>query len=1177
MIDLKALQKQVALLEADLKPTGLASARLKVEWRAAKSAERTAATFETWTGERVTQVAVAWVLATVFVRFCEDNGLIEYPFIAGPGDRVQLAADLQQKYYENYPSSDDRGWLEAAFAALSVSPVAAGLFDRKHNPMWTILPSPHAVKALLDFWRQTGEDGQIRYALTADQEWNTRFLGDLYQDLSESARKTYALLQTPEFVEEFILNYTLDPAIEEFGLEPPPPAGHEDLPPGLRIIDPACGSGHFLLGAFRRLHSAWETALPTADRYELVAKALSSIHGVDKNPFAAAIARFRLMLAAMRAAGLDRLTNRVDFPLNIAVGDSLLHGRGAPGRQGKLFGEETGAWKYRTEDVEEYIRSCHILEQGTYHAVVANPPYITVKDKAENDDIRERYKKSCSGKYAMSAPFVERMFDLAVLGAGYIGQITANSFMKREFGKKLIEEFLPKVDLTHIIDTSGAYIPAHGTPTVILIGRRRFARANSTIRAVLGIRGEPAQPEDPAQGSVWQAIVQQADKPGSESEWVSVTDMVRDRFARHPWSLSGGGAGDITDLIETHAIANLGSRSESLGITAFTLEDDIYLLPAKAAHRHRVPDRWLRPMVVGDGLRDWSEDNFDATLFPYDGSFAPIDVRGDLLKLMWLGRTTIANNLLFGGKTKIQGGLKWTEFGRLTSSKLRTPLSIAFAFVATHNHFVLDCGGKVFNRSAPVIKLPESATEDDHLALLGVLNSSTACFWLKQVSHDKGNRGGERSTARFAWENFFEFTGTKLEQFPLPVTLPLEFGQELDKLAQQLAVATTREEDERIRGRMIALQEELDWDVYHRYGLLTDEQAAELVAAPGSVPNLNLGERAFEVVLASQVTEDEGAAQWFVRHHSTRIEEIPRDWPEEYRRVVQRRIEVIESNRNIGLIERPEYKRRWQSDPWQVSWEEREARRRTAWLLDRCEERSLWCDGGELRPMTINRLADRLRADAEVVAVARQLKGPDADLADVLREVIADEHVPFLAAWRYKPSGLDKRAQWERTWDLQRKEDATGERQDIPGPPKYVSADFQKQSYWRHRGKLDVPKERFISYPGASPDGDQDSLLIGWAGWDHKDQATALIGLIEDRSTTDGWDTGHLVPLLAGLLEVMPWIRQWHHELDPAFGQSAAEAYDAYLTTERESRNLTEDALRAWRPPQAQRGRRPRL
>ena len=1164
MIDLKALQKQVALLEADLKPTGLASDRLKVEWRAAKSADRTAATFETWIKERVTQVAVAWVLATVFVRFCEDNGLIEYPYIAGPGDRVQLAADLQQKFYENHPESDDRGWLEAAFAALSVSPVAAGLFDRKHNPMWTILPSPHALKTLLDFWRQPGEDGQIRYDLT-DPQWNTRFLGDLYQDLSESARKTYALLQTPEFVEEFILKYTLDPAIEEFGLEPAPPVGHEDLPPGLRVIDPACGSGHFLLGAFRRLLSAWETASPTTDRYELVAKALSSVHGVDKNPFAAAIARFRLMLAAMRAAGLDRLTERVDFSLNIAVGDSLLHGKGAPGKQGELFGEGTGAWKYRTEDVDEYIKSCRILEYGAYHVVVANPPYIMVKDKAENEGYRKAYE-SCSGKYALSVPFAERIFGLAALGSGYTGQITANSFMKREFGKKLIEEYFPKVDLTHVIDTSGAYIPGHGTPTVILIGRRRFARSDSTVRAVLGVRGEPGEPDDPAQGHVWRAIAGQIDKPASESEWISVTDLQRDHFSSYPWSLSGGGAGDVTDVITGSAVTNLGSRSDSIGITSFTLEDDLFLLPVAVAHRHRISDRWLRPMMVGEAVRDWGESEVNSALFPYDESYAAIDVQGDLLALMWPCRTTISNSLLFGGKTKIGAGFKWSEYGRLTPGKLRTPLTIVFAFVATHNQFVLDRGGKVFNRTSPVIKLPESATEDDHLALLGILNSSTACFWLKQVSHSKGNEGYFSGFKAEAWERFYEFTSTKLEEFPLPAALPLELGRELDALAQQLAVASTENEDEQFRGRMIALQEELDWDVYHRYGLITDEQATELLAASGSVPSLKLGQRAFEIVMARGQLE----TQWFARHRSTPVPEIPKEWSEEYRRVVESRIKIIESNRNIGLIERPECKRRWQSEPW----EDREARRLKTWLLDRSEAHPLWYDGEEPRPMTVNRLADRLRVDAEVVAVARRLKGPDADLADVLKDVIADEHVPFLAAYRYKPSGLEKRAQWERTWDLQREEDATGKRLDIPVPPKYVGADFQKQSYWRHRGKLDVPKERFISYPGASPDNDKDSLLIGWAGWDHEDQATALIGLIEDRSTTDGWDTDRLTPLLAGLLEVMPWVRQWHNELDRNFSQSPAEAYDAYLTSEREARNLTEDTLIAWRPPQAQRGRR---
>ena len=90
----------------------------------------------------------------------------------------------------------------------------------------------------------------------------------------------------------------------------------------------------------------------------------------------------------------------------------------------------------------------------------------------------------------------------------------------------------------------------------------------------------------------------------------------------------------------------------------------------------------------------------------------------------------------------IPGG-SWNSY---LTHRLRTPLSIAFAFVATHNHFVLDRGGKVFNRSAPVIKLPGDATEDDHLALLGLLNSSTACFWMKQVFHNKGSTVDDRGS-----------------------------------------------------------------------------------------------------------------------------------------------------------------------------------------------------------------------------------------------------------------------------------------------------------------------------------------------------------------------------------------------------------------------------------------------
>jgi hypothetical protein len=61
---------------------------------------------------------------------------------------------------------------------------------------------------------------------------------------------------------------------------------------------------------------------------------------------------------------------------------------------------------------------------------------------------------------------------------------------------------------------------------------------------------------------------------------------------------------------------------------------------------------------------------------------------------------------------------------------------------------------------------------------------------------------------------------------------------------------------------------------------------------------------------------------------------------------------------------------------------------------------------------------------------------------------------------------------------------------------------------------------------------------------------------------------------MAGLAEVMPWVRQWHNELDPTFGQSPADAYATYLTTQREKYGLTDEALASWSPPQSARGRR---
>lgn len=1159
------LKKQVIALEDDLRRRVDEDPELHEGWqrvhRQATEKERTAWSWAQWRDDRVIQTAVAWVLMSVFIRFCEDNALVKPVWITGPGRRRQEALDAELAFFREHGTWTEREWLDDAVAYLGRLPVTKALVDT-HSALRYASPSGAAIEELIKFWRYRSDDGKLVHDLQ-DETLSTRFLGDLYQNLSKHAQDTYALLQTPVFVEEHILDRTLEPALKERPLE------------GFRMIDPTCGSGHFLLGAFNRLLDRWHKYAPAMEIQARVQSALDAIHGVDLNPFAVAIARFRLTVAALKACDLRSLEDAPAFRYHLAVGDSLIHGPDSNVLPGM---EERGAFMpfhYATEDAQLLLE---LLEDGRYDTVVGNPPYILPRDRALNKIYRSKFADVCKGKYALTVPFMVQFFALAKRGeqSGWVGQITGNAFMDREFGVPLIEKFLPTRDLRLIEDTSGAHIPAHGTPTVIIIGRNQPPVSDS-VRTVLGVRGEPDVPENPAEGYVWTSIVNHVDDVGWDDKWITVANLDRKLLAHHPWSLSGGGAVELKQVLEAH-LAALGPRVESIGFAAITGDDDVFVAG------DRVPTTWaetgipVRAFIEGDKVRDFAIQSPVLAAFPYvDGNAVEGFVA---VPAFWRWRTILRSGLAFGN-TREEKGMKWWEYILPNMKRLSANRLIAFAFVATHNHFVLDRGGKIFNRSAPVIKLPQGKSEDDHLALIGVLNSSTACFWLKQVSHDKGNRGGERSTARYAWEHFYEFTGTTLEDYPLPNALPLGRGRLLDSLARELsarepsavcasgvpsreALAAVQKESEEIRTRMIAVQEELDWEVYQLYGLVDDD----LTYGEDDLPTLALGERSFEIALAKSGDE----AEWFERHESKSISEIPACWPTAYRELVRRRLQLIERHPYIRLLEKPEFKRRWS----QETWGKRQERALRGWLLQRLEDRRFWFDSaGGAEPKSAGQLADEVTRDGDMVSVLSLWEGrPDISVSESLEKLLADEAVPFLAAYRYKDSGLRKRQAWEETWDLQRREDRGEKVGTIQVPPKYTSADFHKPSYWRARGKLDVPKERFVLYPEANRQGDATTLL-GWAGWDHAEQSLALSRIIGEREQ-EGWDEERLVPLVAGLAELQPWVEQWHSDVDERYGVSLAAFCQEQLDQRAAQVGKTPADLAAWRPAPSGRGRKPR-
>ncbi|GFG63806.1 hypothetical protein MKUB_12960 [Mycobacterium kubicae] len=363
---------------------------------------------------------------------------------------------------------------------------------------------------------------------------------------------------------------------------------------------------------------------------------------------------------------------------------------------------------------------------------------------------------------------------------------------------------------------------------------------------------------------------------------------------------------------------------------------------------------------------------------------------------------------------------------------------------------------------------------------------------------------------------------------------------------------------------MIFEQEELDWEVYRLYGLID----ADLTYWGSAIEGIVLGQRAFEINLARRVEEGAEETAWFERHNSTAVTELPASWPDDYKSLVQRRLELIESDRNIRLLEQPEFKRRWAITDWST---QRKGALQQA-VLDRLEGPTLWQDAQGPTTRSVAELADLLRADTVLKELARALTGTaEPDLAALIGGLISDEAVPFLAAYRYKPAGVEKYRAWQEVWALQRREDA-GEKVTIPVPPKYAQVDFRKTTYWKARGKLDVPKERFIAYPGVTREGDPTPVL-GWAGWSHRDQALALAREIPVQQAL-GADDAALEPLVAGLVELEPWLAQWHSEIEPQFGASPASVItgvvDQYLARMEKTRvQVTE-----WMPPAPTRGRR---
>jgi SAM-dependent methyltransferase len=277
-----------------------------------------------------------------------------------------------------------------------------------------------------------------------------------------SKRKRDGVYYTPEAVVNYLVEQTLGPwfADAKAACGYPPAeqgaptaaavAAYVDRLCAIRIVDPACGSGAFLIAAFRRLLAERVAADQDVERARggspgavdealFIAEILrENIYGVDINPASVEIAKLALWLHSARAAAPLSSLERT-----IRIGNSLVGDDFWAGRQRTPDGEErVRAFDWRAAFPEVWPAG----RAGGFDIVLGNPPYVKLQNlmRVDPDVVAylsaprgdDTYASTQTGNFDLYLPFIEKGLRLLAPG-GRMAFIAPSVWAVNEYGEGL--------------------------------------------------------------------------------------------------------------------------------------------------------------------------------------------------------------------------------------------------------------------------------------------------------------------------------------------------------------------------------------------------------------------------------------------------------------------------------------------------------------------------------------------------------------------------------------------------------------------------------------------------------------------------------------------------------------------------------------------------------------------
>ncbi len=642
----------------------------------------------------------------IFIRICEDKEFLEKNI--SNGGIEQLRGFLKKRFDKDVINKEI---LEMAFKS------ASGLYSHFYEV------------GILD-WFRTG-DGELNELLnkvlwTLNQFDFTHvdrdILGNLYEKyLPSGERKKLGEFYTPTEVIDYILTsvgYTYSYDIQT-----------KDL------LDPACGSGGFLVRASRRLISRYLMTFGKTDKGELrdpknwkeivdrlspdeakiILEAVQEhIYGLDINPFACHIAEMNLLFQIIDLYQKVRDKHK-DYKLKrfrIYRTDSLEK----PAQK--------QVWDYSHAAFLEEQEEIDLIKNKKFDFVVGNPPYVRQEEigiEYKNKSLKKEYLDVFEGRADLYVYFIRRGINW-LNARGNLGYITSNKFINANYGKRLRGVLIKEVNINAIIDFGDIKIfkDAHNYTCIITFSKVKLA--DNGVK-VITVKNEIVNLDKPLS----HIYTKYKDKEYSD-EYLQIFEIKQDDLTYDKWSLSPQTLLNAKNKISLASKIKLRDCCDNFAGMRTGL-NDAFIVDSNVIKAKRLESIICKKCLRGKDVKKF-QTLFRDKYVLYTNGLNLDDYANSKTHLSDF-KTQLSNRAQFKQRTDMQ----WYEIEQPVSRKIFESTKIITPSISDTNNFTLDSEGYYCLDSCYLIVIKDNFKEKiNYSYLLGLLNSKLLEFYLKQIS-----------------------------------------------------------------------------------------------------------------------------------------------------------------------------------------------------------------------------------------------------------------------------------------------------------------------------------------------------------------------------------------------------------------------------------------------------------